>query len=787
MKKRNIFLSWLLILVMMISTFLMPAAEVQAVVLSSGYDTDDPKGFYDLMIKNRDKAVFENHNIYFTTKAKLANYSAYSVGTSSRATKITYQSIGYTIDVTNGTYNLQIEIDKYGDYFTRINRFVDTGNIEYVINAINYDDIVKLCKARYGESNAAYQSVFSSAYIGITCNAIMRVNLNGEAQGGLTGNANGTVTDWGTVYRLREPSDYYAFMNWGWSSANAFSSYMEIFAEVPNSSLTLNYYVDTKANAPSYSSVSNGAFTGSSRPTSTAATLSSGVNYSITNTGKISGLEQKYTSVRQFQSIAIRTTSNLGLSKKGYRLITGEEWKDDNGNVFKAGNTYTSSQINWAVTGANATTNLYANWKPITYTLKYDANGGTGSMNNETHTYDEEYFRIKEPAFTRKGYTFTGWKLYDANGNVVTLTDAMIKSNTSSNLFSKAMGELGVGAYVRNLTASHGTTLTLKAQWKANEYHFTLNAQPPAGKTIANYTTNFYSLFNTRFSLTSGGSGISAVTVPSITGYKFLGYFEGTNSTTPLISSGGIINFANTLYDQDKTFLGRWEPVKVTLTLDANTTSTGAAATPATQSLTATYDLDMPEATLPSKPGFTFKGFYTEKEGKGTQYYNNVMVSQRKSPFTSNMTLYAYWLDENKPSAVIEMESSTWTNSGDNTAIGQNGDGVYKVTFNAQDIASGINTMEIYRENDNGTFNLIKTVQGYGNRNVTYVYDETEEGATRFKVKTTDMSGNVSAEYYATCYYDKSSPTIFKDESSYNIDNLSNVSATIYATDSRLE
>lgn len=649
MKKRNILLSWLLIFAMMISTFLMPVAEVQAVVLSGGYDTEDPKSFYDLMQDNRKPAIFQNHNIYFVNKAKLATYSAYSVGTNSRAVRTTYQSIGYTIDVTNGTDTLQIEIDKYGAYFTRINRFVDVGNIEYVINAINYDDIVALCKARYGESNTAYQSIFSSARIKITCNAIMRVNLNGEAQGGLTGNSNGTVTTWGTVYRLRNSDEYSAFMRFGWSSANAFESYMNIYSTVPNSSLTINYYVDTKGNTQYYGSVSNGAFVSSGAPTSTAAIITSpsGVSYSISNTGKISGLEQKYTSVRQFQSIAIRTTSNLGLSKKGYRLIAGEEWKDDNGNVFKAGNTYTSSQINWAVTSANATTNLYANWKPITYTLKYDANGGAGSMNNETHTYDEDYFRIKEPAFTRRGYTFTGWKLYDANGNVVTLTDAMIKSNTSSNLFSKAMGELGVGAYVRNLTASHGTTLTLKAQWKANEYHFTLNAQPPSGKTIANYTTEFYSLFGSKFSLTSAGSGIASITTPSITGYKFLGYFEGTNSTSPLISSGGIINFANTLYDQDKTFLGRWEPVKVTLTLDANTTSTGAAATPATQSLTATYDADMPEAVFPSKPGFTFKGFYTGKDGSGTQYYNNVMVSQKKSPFTANTTLYAYWVDEN--------------------------------------------------------------------------------------------------------------------------------------------
>lgn len=140
MKKRNKLLSLLLVLTMMVSTFLLPAAEVQAVVIQSGnntYDTDDPKGFYNALAGK--PALFANHNIYFATKAKLATYSAYSVATNSRAVRTTYQSIGYTIDVTNGTYNMYIEIEKPGPYYKEVSRFVDVGNIEYVVNAINYD------------------------------------------------------------------------------------------------------------------------------------------------------------------------------------------------------------------------------------------------------------------------------------------------------------------------------------------------------------------------------------------------------------------------------------------------------------------------------------------------------------------------------------------------------------------------------------------------------------------------------------------------------------------------
>ena len=140
-----------------------------------------------------------------------------------------------------------------------------------------------------------------------------RGSSHGEAQGGLTGNANGTITPWGTIYRLRNSNEYSAFMRFGWSSANAFESYMNIQAEVPNSSLTINYYADTKTNAQYYSNVSSGSFVGSNVPTSTAAIITSpsGVSYSISNTGKISGLEQKYTSVHQFQSISKNTMTRV--------------------------------------------------------------------------------------------------------------------------------------------------------------------------------------------------------------------------------------------------------------------------------------------------------------------------------------------------------------------------------------------------------------------------------------------------------------------------------------------
>ena len=99
-------------------------------------------------------------------------------------------------------------------------------------------------------------------------------------------------------------------------------------------------------------------------------------------------------------------------------------------------------QIGTDVTGqtVNGWTNLVANWKANTYTVKFAPNGGEGTMADQNFTYDVEQ-ALTANAFTRTGYTFTGWK---DDGN--TYTD---------------------GQKVKNLTAEPDGTVTLYAQWEA--------------------------------------------------------------------------------------------------------------------------------------------------------------------------------------------------------------------------------------------------------------------------------------------------------------------------------
>ncbi len=83
-----------------------------------------------------------------------------------------------------------------------------------------------------------------------------------------------------------------------------------------------------------------------------------------------------------------------------------------------------------------------ANWTPITYTIAYDANGGSGSMASSSYEYDEEK-ALSENTFAKQGCDFAGWA----------------KSSQESVVYSDKQA-------VKNLTETNGATVTLYAKWQ---------------------------------------------------------------------------------------------------------------------------------------------------------------------------------------------------------------------------------------------------------------------------------------------------------------------------------
>lgn len=95
---------------------------------------------------------------------------------------------------------------------------------------------------------------------------------------------------------------------------------------------------------------------------------------------------------------------------------------------------------------ANGSVQLYAYWAPITYFITYQPNGGTGIMNNTTHTYGVSQ-NLRSNAFTRTYYNFAGWAL-SASGEAV----------------------YGNAESVANLATRQGEVVTLYAVWTPYRY-----------------------------------------------------------------------------------------------------------------------------------------------------------------------------------------------------------------------------------------------------------------------------------------------------------------------------
>lgn len=103
--------------------------------------------------------------------------------------------------------------------------------------------------------------------------------------------------------------------------------------------------------------------------------------------------------------------ANNNYVREGYKFIGWNTKADGTGTSYSAG-----QDISSILTEGGSLT-LYAQWQALTYTVKFDANGGEGSMPNQTLQYDT-YANLNANTFTRTGYEFIGWST-TSNGSVV--------------------------------------------------------------------------------------------------------------------------------------------------------------------------------------------------------------------------------------------------------------------------------------------------------------------------------------------------------------------------------
>ena len=98
------------------------------------------------------------------------------------------------------------------------------------------------------------------------------------------------------------------------------------------------------------------------------------------------------------------TTKDKIFTKTGYTQV-GWNTKADG-----SGTTYSLKKLQKARKEGNLT--LYAKWKVNTYTITYNANGGSGAPSSQNYTYSNSgTITLSSTKPTRAGYTFLGWSL----------------------------------------------------------------------------------------------------------------------------------------------------------------------------------------------------------------------------------------------------------------------------------------------------------------------------------------------------------------------------------------
>ena len=241
----------------------------------------------------------------------------------------------------------------------------------------------------------------------------------------------------------------------------------------------------------------------------------------------------------------------------------------------------------------NASVTLYAVWryKPATYTVTFDANGGTNAPSSQTKTYGVA-LTLTTAIPTRANYRFAGWSK-DRNATSASYTAG--------------------GSYTDN------ASVTLYAVWVYSPESYTVRYDANGGSGAPSNQTKTYGVPLT----------LSAVK-PTRAGYEFLGWATSKIATASEYAPGERYTdeASVTLYA-----VWRYVPKTYTVRYDAN----GGGNTPASQTKTENVTLIL-TSTIPTRYGYTFKGWATTSTATTADY-------QAGSSYTANesVTLYAVW------------------------------------------------------------------------------------------------------------------------------------------------
>lgn len=247
---------------------------------------------------------------------------------------------------------------------------------------------------------------------------------------------------------------------------------------------------------------------------------------------------------------------------------------------------------------------VYAHWIGNGYTVRFTGNGATGGNTPDQAFQYNIGQNLHRNGFTRDGYTFTGWKRADNQ---------------------QAYGD---GQWVNNLTTQPNGSVTMVAQWSANEAHIRYNPNPPAGKTTGgNGTPNWDG--HTGDTPAIGGNGWT------IDGYTFAGWTTSPDGSGARYAPGASWTANGTL-----TLYAQWTPGEASLTYNGNG-ATGGKTDP--QNGVTDQKVNVRQNGF-TRDGYTFVRWDTQADCRG-----KAVNPGDKWTLQGSSTLYACWTGNMQP------------------------------------------------------------------------------------------------------------------------------------------